>query len=457
MSDPEDFDEFDAWLEAAGALVASDVDASDVDASDAGASDAGVHVAPSPLSFSSPLPPSPRLLPPPAAAADAAADDVGGGGGGVGAVAAAAGAAGDAAPAKKKARPRGAAKNRWILHKVMGTKKEQDAELTRMGYLDEGMQEGCGIKRKWRPQLKKPPARRRVWRGRTWREAPCVHSYDSGCPAAIKAELDVNRPTGEQYLIYRKAFRPSLLSEKIIPIPHNKHNTHRSHVGMPMYMKVAFRSEWRDKTPEEVVNYFRHTFCGGLAIAEFRTNKDNIYMPDVRSIKSYFSRTWRAFGEPKIAVGQANTFGALYTYMEKYDREPETVDDAYVLAKWIDSKNDYIVIILTTKRLLLNMYHVTKVPGVVPKVCCDATHKQMTNRYPVITFGASDIGQRWHDFCFVIANRENTAVLQFIFREMRLACETYVEELKEKQREAYRKELGKKSSLGSASSDDLDY
>jgi hypothetical protein len=119
--------------------------------------------------------------------------------------------------------------------------------------------------------------------------------------------------------------------------------------------------------------------------------------------------------------------GEIHRAVEQYLKTPEHDHDVYCIGVWIDYESGYIIVILSTRALLFNMYLLDIVPGMVRADQLDDTHGTNKHRYPLCVFGGTDPGQHFRNYGFALTNRCTAAAYEFIITKVCDAAEDVVE------------------------------
>ena len=128
------------------------------------------------------------------------------------------------------------------------------------------------------------------------------------------------------------------------------------------------------------------------------------------------------------ASKKGRTFGGLYEVVDKLIGNPKDDHATYCMGSWIDSRRNYVVAILSTKNLILNGYRMYCEAGVRACVQVDCTYRLMHEGYALAIMGTVSIDKIFHPIAYAIVNKENTAVFQFMLRQVKREIEKVVAE-----------------------------
>jgi len=122
-----------------------------------------------------------------------------------------------------------------------------------------------------------------------------------------------------------------------------------------MAMQVQFTSDWIDKPPAKVVNFFMDQG----AIGKVPTKPPQPFIPTIGAVKRHLIKKKKDWKKIQIAPKERESFAGVEMAIQPYIKDMSTIEDdneVFVVGHWIDSRRGYIVIILSTLRLLFNMY-----------------------------------------------------------------------------------------------------
>ena len=206
--------------------------------------------------------------------------------------------------------------------------------------------------------------------GYSSKEGRCCFNYGICCWYKIKiTEYDHGHPSFNDAnenrfrLQYRQEVDGDGVQQTISHTNHNKHLYSSQHeksgqpryTGLPMAMQVQFTSDWIDKPPAKVVNFFMDQG----AIGKVPTKPPQPFIPTIGAVKRHLIKKKRDWKKIQIAPKEQESFAGVEMAIQPYIKDMSTIEDdneVFVVGHWIDSRRGYIAIILSTLRLLFNMY-----------------------------------------------------------------------------------------------------
>ena len=264
--------------------------------------------------------------------------------------------------------------------------------------------------------------------GIEWQEWSCPFAASCGCFFSFKVYKHPSFFSCATTVPCKYKIAYKLRDNK--KIEHLRHNQNLLNVSCPMWIKlhVGTKAFLTNRTAGRVVSYLR---------TEVKTHDGDITKNGVeidnrtaKGVGNYVKKKKREWDATKsgISAKDGKTYGGIQQVLEKYEIDPIDVHDPYCIGSWIDSRTGYLVSIMSSKNLLLNGYRMYLEPGVLPCIEADCTYRLMTEGFAMAVIGTVSIDQKFHVIAYAIVNKENTAVFQFILREVKKEIEKVVAE-----------------------------
>ena len=328
----------------------------------------------------------------------------------------------------------------WVAEKWYHTQVRQEKELDRL-LMSAGMDPTSPVTWQFIPVLSKPPAMKTKHNPGFWsRRVKCPLCVESLCPVEYKIVYDPKREHQglPAYGIYT---RQDTLGNCLLE---------HSHDGFHLRRQCP-RVIQQQMTAERLMRDTPLSFIRNLGIWD--STKD-------LRIQGEFDREWSpGCGKPycvarsqivncwnrkkkkleqstatiEISAEDVNTYAELQQRIKPFLKEPDHDHDPYCIGYWLDSRDGLkiIIIIVSTKHMLMNMWLNDTVPGCVHNMCMDDTYKTNKAGFPLNVFGGVDIAQQFRNYCFSITNKETTYAYQYI---LRTAMDAAMKVVKEKKR-----------------------
>ena len=260
--------------------------------------------------------------------------------------------------------------------------------------------------------------------GHKWQTYYCPFNKTTCCPHEIKyIERD--------QLIHGELFKFEFVNKtrEGKTLCHGSHDKTRPEEVFPMYMKLFFTKKFctqYNKT-KQAVGFFKTEVLN----PDGKTRGVPVSKDLKNAIGNLLRRKKKIFTAEKsgVTVAVGKTYGGIAQAIKKYNINPVTrgFHEPFVIASWLDSQTEYIIIIMSSDNLLLNGYRMYCEPGVTACIQIDCTYKLMKEGFSLAVIGSVSVDQKFHPIAYAVCNKENTATFEFILGEVRDAIEGLVE------------------------------
>ena len=257
----------------------------------------------------------------------------------------------------------------------------------------------------------------------------CCFCNESKCPAYHKIYF-TKRNTDKPYHIKLGT------SQNGETIPHDHHGFFLQS-QVPRVIKAEFTPERLEMSINPFVKLLRnlettkHLKIQGERDPDWNpTNSTGGYccaISQLRDLQRHYRKIFKRKQGYVVLKDVEDLYGTIMEMALRFQKVPAHDNDPYLIGIWIDSKHGYIIIIISTRLLLFNMFLLDIVPGVARADQIDDTFPRNDKKVALCVYGGTDMGQRFRDYAFALTNKTDAAAYQFILSKVCDAAEDVVQ------------------------------
>ena len=197
---------------------------------------------------------------------------------------------------------------------------------------------------------------------------------------------------------------------------------------LPKEVIAAFTTPMLRWSNNEMIEYYKEEYSGGNNVLGIDSSNRPYRRSQMIRAFTKFKNNNSAVARHNIPKNKINTYAAVLQVATDLTRVPTTDNEPYVVDSWIDGDTGTVIVLVSTRKLLLNVYRVYNVPGMAPHLSIDMAYRLMQEGHGHMNIGCVSIDQKFHTIAAAVCSRENTSTHQFVLRALKKAVTELVAE-----------------------------